>query len=777
MRITIDNADGRGPVDYSAHLDTQSARTIRRKLNRPSTLTLSLVAATSAFVVPAARARITVERADGHKLFTGYVTATPDYEYLGWGERGPMYRYTLAALSDEVLLDGRTVLARSMFIQRTAGDIVRQLALDLMPGAFDTGTIEPCATLPSYTSGAQRTWSEHAAEVALLARACYRAQDGKITFSQIAKSCYTLDENAADFCPEGFTLQSPDMLANDLTVVGRVEPASYVKDYFLGDGYTLGFNLSETPFISRTQVLLEDEYEDAALDKRYWSAADPARAISVSGGKLRVDGGNGVDGATNVTFAEQIELGGSLMLQHGDVEFTAASTGILGGLYNGATDTAHCVAGFRVTASGAQSVIAAIVNGAAAGTTITTQAGHRYTLSTRIYASRQYRNGQVFHSSQHPAGAGRGGATNAADLRLMLEVHDVVLSDGGTQASPSIVLYDGLIADAPANCTYAVVNSTNLHAAISYTRIARVTEAQVATTVPGQAARTRLVGSLSEGAQCRVSESAQLRFYPAYVPAANEMIRVSYRAGRRAMARVTDAASVAVLAGGNDDGVRSAVRSVSWPAPRTSEECETAALALLDDSTRAARSGEYRVWSDFLPQRAADLFPGDGLIVNAPSRDASFSAVIREVEVDMADPDNDRSRYVLRFANDAAQPLAFDFDPAHLREPLEPVETTITTGQVFIADLPSAEITGVSSTTLSISTGSAPPAGGGFEVRRSDTGWGQTSDRNLVGRFTAQSFTLPRLSSTQTYYIRQYDAGSPPRYSRFSTLLHVDYPL
>src|SRR5690242_2467950 len=103
MRITIDNADGRGAVDYSAHLDAEHSPLVRRKLNRPSTLTMSLVAASSTFVVPAARARVIIEKGDGSRVFTGYVTATPDYEYLGWGERGPVYRYALTASSDEFL--------------------------------------------------------------------------------------------------------------------------------------------------------------------------------------------------------------------------------------------------------------------------------------------------------------------------------------------------------------------------------------------------------------------------------------------------------------------------------------------------------------------------------------------------------------------------------------------------------------------------------------------------------------------------------------------------
>ena len=55
-------------------------------------------------------------------------------------------------------------------------------------------------------------------------------------------------------------------------------------------------------------------------------------------------------------------------------------------------------------------------------------------------------------------------------------------------------------------------------------------------------------------------------------------------------------------------------------------------------------------------------------------------------------------------------------------------------------------------------------------------GWGTENDRNLVGRFTSQSFAVPRLARIQTYHVRQYDNANPRRYSRYSTVLHVDYP-
>ena len=62
------------------------------------------------------------------------------------------------------------------------------------------------------------------------------------------------------------------------------------------------------------------------------------------------------------------------------------------------------------------------------------------------------------------------------------------------------------------------------------------------------------------------------------------------------------------------------------------------------------------------------------------------------------------------------------------------------------------------------------------KVRTSNAEWGPAGDRNLLGRFVTQTFTVTRLTRLVTYYLRQYDASSPPKYSRYSTALHVDYP-
>ena len=54
-------------------------------------------------------------------------------------------------------------------------------------------------------------------------------------------SSFTISESDAKFSSEGLTLVQPDCLNNDATIVGELEPTAYVRDYFIGDGTTLGF--------------------------------------------------------------------------------------------------------------------------------------------------------------------------------------------------------------------------------------------------------------------------------------------------------------------------------------------------------------------------------------------------------------------------------------------------------------------------------------------------------------------------------------------------------
>jgi hypothetical protein len=253
---------------------------------------------------------------------------------------------------------------------------------------------------------------------------------------------------------------------------------------------------------------------------------------------------------------------------------------------------------------------------------------------------------------------------------------------------------------------------------------------------------------------------------------------VHYRSLGAAIARVTNPASIAAQQRGIDNGLHGAVRHLKEPPARTAADCENAALILLDDTTGPAWTGEYDVWSDFLPGNAADIFPGDGLSIMVPSREATFPAVVNEVEITAKNLEGEHFSYKIKFANDAAKALAFEFETTKATTPLFVTElTNVQVGTTYLADLTAAEITAVSSTTVTVDSGIAPVSGGGIEVRWSDAGWGPGNDRNLVGRFTTQTFTIPRLSRVQNCYLQQYDGSVPPKYSRYTAALHVDYPL
>ncbi len=778
MKLQIDNLDGAGLRDYTAAVDNTQPARIARRLNRTAELSFRLVANAPDFLVPVGGARVLLTKAAGQALFTGFLREPPVFEYLGWRETGPVYRYSMVVLSDDMALDRKRLPYRSAFVARTAGDALRQLVQDMAPVGFDLSGIEDLDAVPWYAPSAQKAWSEHAAELAVRARACWRVQNDAVTFSALGANTLALSEADAAFLPQGLKLRSADGVVNDLTVIGRVEPQSYVKDYFVGDGSSLRFYLSQTPFTRSNRTVIDEEYIGTVLDSTRWSATDPGAAVSLSGGKLAVAGGTGSDGQTTVLFAEKIELGGAFVLQHGDISFSAASDGVIGGLYQGNISIPGCVAGFRVMANGTASDIQALVGGVLTGPVITTVAGHRYVLTTRCYSIEIYRSQQVFHSSLRPAGNGRGGAGIAADVRVVLEVHDINPADPASMVAPSAVLYDGIISSAPGFCTYGLINAASMHCDIAFTRLIQAIDTEVRSALPGEPYRTRLAGSLSDGAECLVNSDPALQFFPQSVPAANELIVVKYRGGGRALARVINPASIAALANGTDDGVRSAVLNVQSPPPRTAVDCENAALALLDDATGKAWSGEYQTWSDFLPGGAQDALPGDAVQVSASSRGAAFSAVMRNVEIEIRDWAGEHSVYTMEFADDAAAPVAFEFQQqavaGALDAPALPVDQV---GGTYLGDLKEAEVTDTTSTSATLDAGAIPPAGGGIEVRWTDFGWGPDNDRNLAGRFSTRTFTLPRLSRVEDYYLRQYDASVPPKYSRYSTALHIDLPL
>jgi hypothetical protein len=785
MKLTIDNFDGLGPQDYTAFVDSGKSPSVARKLNKPSEFNFGLLAKTGSPAIPVISGRVMLTLSNGDDLFTGYIARVPTYQYMGWTDHGSTYRYEIHALSDVMLLDQKAPPPHPPFVDRSAGSAFDQLTAEALPGWFDVEGVQAGDPIPYYSVDPAKKWAASAAEIAMSARCAFRDDNGQLFLSPLATNIYALEESSATFSPGDLQLQSVDRLVNDLTILGALEPGAYVKDYFVGDGFTTYFYMSQVPFTRSSEVALYDRtilnetYTE--LDPTHWVVTDPLGAVTAANGQLQIAGGTGADGQTQMNFVELVELGGTTMLEHGDIAFNAASNGVIGGLYAGAVLISECMAGFRITPLGSNSNIQALVEGSITGTVLATTPGHHYVFTTTLYPTQTYRMEQVFHSSLYPSGSPRGGGAVAGDVRVVLEVQDIDPANPATQVAAATVLFDGVIADSPGFCTYALINAGSIYCSLAFTYIWLPVDALVRATpyvegAPGTAF-TILTGSLLDGAACQVTNAPALEFYPEYIPPANELIEVSYRGQTHAAARVINSASIRAHQRGGDDGVRGSVREIGLPLPRTSTDCETAALALLDDAGQGW-SGVYQAWSRFLPAAAADIFPGDGLALNIPSRMATFTAIVREVDVQILDIAGENSRYSLKFVDAGDPSLDFAFVAALMKQTqvLVPMDVT-QVGNYYLADLTEAEVTNVTSTTVSIDIGFTPIAGGGIEVRYSDEGWGKGYNGNLVGRYTSESFTLTRYARSQTYFLRSYDGSGPPKYSRYSAALHVDYPL
>ena len=240
----------------------------------------------------------------------------------------------------------------------------------------------------------------------------------------------------------------------------------------------------------------------------------------------------------------------------------------------------------------------------------------------------------------------------------------------------------------------------------------------------------------------------------------------------RAVGRAVNTASQQALASAGMPTEAAWIGSVTSPAARSSADCRNAALVIEQAaaSVSALWSGTYKGnRSSF----AADVWPGDALLLNAPSTNVDAQVVVRAVIVSYKASYPDLVEYAIAFANDWADDLAIKTSttvPTNTWLPA-PIAPTV------LANLNGLAVTTLNGTTVAINTGVTPPAGGGFEVRLRDFDFMAGEDPSLVMRSTQPAFTFSRVTANDRFYIRMYDGATPPNYSEFSTALFINLPL
>jgi hypothetical protein len=406
------------------------------------------------------------------------------------------------------------------------------------------------------------------------------------------------------------------------------------------------------------------------------------------------------------------------------------------------------------------------VNGAEVGTVFTLVAGHIYTLRIRLHCVESQRVLQSYYAMVDGVVQSFGGGLVTAPMNVVFELVDL----GAASNTPATVLYDGAVTSSPSSCSFVAVNSVQLIGSMGYCRVTQTGSAWVVSTLPSGVKMTRLIGVAGQGVDCKISTAGKVTFFAGRIPVPGEFVTVTYRGQQRAVARLENAASVAAEAAGGVPGTAQWLGKVLKPAARSSMDCESAALAVLSFATSraAAAAGTY------VAVNPADVWPGDVLAITRGGQ--TMSVVVRRVEIvdGMARPEV--LTYRMSFANDWAEGLGLTLSETIAANALLP-QTALSEPSKVLANLQQLQVVSATGTALQVDAGTAPPAGGGFEVRRRDGDFGPGVDQDLVLRSPVRSFAIPREGQIEHYYVRMYDGSTPPLYSRFSSAVFTDLPV
>ena len=793
MKITIDNLNGLGAVDYTRSIALEGPITIQRALNVPSRCTADIVLEDA--IIPVRYARVVVTADDATVLFTGYVATEPVRIYVGDATTGPLYRARMTAVSDEWLLDklgsGAGVRGGSL-LPLNASSLLNTLTTRVqVAGSAGISLSGATLTRPlgTFQPKPASAWSTNAGNAASAAYAGYRAMSGGVTLQTAGGTTHALSDADGTLSIAELQTNAVRELANDVTLSGAEEPAAYITENFIGDGTTTAFELSGEAFRGTDRTLLLDSFNEAVFDASQWTITDPGSHLSLTSTGLTMSGGTGADGQTTLAALDAIEMGGSLVAQLGGVVFGTASDGMIAGMYQGATELANCFAGFRVRQSSGVTVLVPVINGAEVGTVFTPVAGHTYALRLRLHCVEMQRVMQLYYCMVDGTIESFG---SSSGVSAPMDVVFDLIDEGAASNTPATVLYDsaassGPITSTPATCAFVVANSTQLYGSVASVSVTRPGSLWVVSTLPSGTLQTRLIGHAGQGLDCEatygtgsgqtsVGTPGKVTFYAGRVPVADERIAVTYRSHQRSVARLQNAASVAAEAAGAAPGTCRWLGKVLQPVARSSADCEAAAQAVLAFATSrtAAVAGTYACVN---PE--TDVWPGDVLAIT--SAGVTSSLLVRSVAVEDGHAAPEVLSYKIKFANDWATEWA-DGIGLKLSEEIAAdailPQTALDSPAEVLANLQQLSVTSLTETTLGVDAGTALPSGWGVEVRRSDSQFGVGVDAtDLVQRSPVRSFTIPRAAQIERYYTRLYDNSTPPLYSRFSSAIFVNAPV
>jgi hypothetical protein len=745
--------------------------------------------------------------------------------------RKVLFTYQVSCTSDEFLLNMKSVQFIPMFINQTHGAILTAIADTLCPGIFNTDFVGSGDIVPSYAYDPSQSWSEIAKTFADSIRYRYKVRDKLIYFQPYGDGALGIqyDEDGPEGTYDPFGLHTTVFqvpLVNDITMIGAVEAGRNREDYFIGDGFTGNFPLRHKVFNGASTLLLNDDWTETSFDTQQWYVADPAGQFNLGNGALNLVSSFGFPlGFSYLQLNNGLELAGGLDVEHGEFGWNDASHGIVGGVYTDDSMTASAAiasfyisspSGVTLTASGAVGVVMQAMYGETpVGVPIVSQANHTYVLQTLFNAPSYVRYLTQYRTL---AGGSFGGTELDLPGSITFIVQDTdIAAATGFYYVPPVTKYVVNNATLPAFAVYGLINNVKLNFTLNYTLIAKMPlgtlqamEGPEGLMFPSGVVLPMLppgsggyigpvlpwpgdgsgaiyppplqrgvhiinevlgIGFEQESAQITAGNSADtLAFYAQTLPTAGTPIRFQSWESQAAISRLQATGSIAeemIIV--EDDGIRAATVSNLVPLPRTSEDCDNAALAYLEDRTETWYNGTYSCTSYFLNQYTSDpVFwpvPGRFIFVNSPLRAINRQAMlVTQLTMGVLDAVGNAQNTLTQQPGQVGEVLSFqltfgpdlhlekvlanfnDSNPPNILTPQDtanPPDPRATTevDNTYLPDVQAIYAYPIKDGEVGISlldNNTFP-----VEIRLSDASWGQGVTPNYVGTFVAgQTFDI-----------------------------------
>jgi Right handed beta helix region len=819
--------------DYSRYI--VDAPVLKDKENYPSLLDFSLAPTDGAFVKPTRGTYIVVDTKTYPKWFTGYITNDPELTYLGTRNNVPTWGYVYEATDDSYLLNLKPIGVIPPLVNTTSGKILKTILKVLDPtGVFDVSGIQDGIMFARYNADPNLHFGDVIKQLADASAFRYRVHDRAIVFEpkDTTPATLTIDGNSKHFSPSRLTLKpTQDQIVNDAIVVGNVEPQNYISEYMVGDGETGSFPLLSGVFGVDSVVLLDETFPNTDIDPQVWAEFDEVDDfLQVSNGYLNSLGGNGA-GALDVYLQTQkvLPLEGQLRLTHGEYDFLdSASAGVNGVVSSMWTQAPNmgltgCVFGIRVNKSGAVTTLNPITNGAVDGSqSLVIDYTKRYIIRTLCSFKRSFRQETAYGYLDGVGATGTYGGGSVADtVTYSTWIVEIDPTDGTEVSAVQWTNADVAMSADTVYAFYIPVASNDLHCTVSNITLSTPMQASLQMKLRGTSDYVRkLIGpneidsldalapiaTIATDGSGLASQNnttlgvpkynpgnAALTFFKnstaqvSYQPQPGDLVHVSYRRAALSAGHVQDPASVSSEATAwGDNGIRSLTKTDIVPPPRTSSECEAAAAAIIKGLGIQHYEGTYV--QNHLYEFTGHPFSGTVLkFTNLPASFPSYidSEVVTEVKTTLkGTPSFEVFEHEVTFGkSDYLGKFVARFTGKTTDEILGAIDASVSPsfaqlsaiGTTFIGDVVAPTLVSWEPTLLHCDAGQAPPVGGGFEVRYTDSGWSQTNDgKNLVVRSATRTFDVPRTNRGKICFIKAYDATGV--YSRYASGLRVNFP-